>query len=215
MTGAALTGTGNGLDNVLTGNGSNNTLSGAAGNDTLIGGLGNDALAGGNGADVYSYSLGHGADVIDNSSTDSAQDRLNTNLASSDVTFSRSGNDLLMTRNGSATDSVRVTNWFSVANNQLDFVQFTNQTLTNTQINALTGSSLMGLQTQAQLQPSDEWDRLLMSFVDAMNHMGPRRHWLVEELQLAESTAALGLMTPEASPRSDARHHGWARSEAV
>ena len=38
----ALTGTGNGLNNVITGNNFANTLSGAAGTDTLIGGAGND-----------------------------------------------------------------------------------------------------------------------------------------------------------------------------
>ncbi len=128
-----VNGTGNTLNNILTGNDGNNTLTGGAGNDTLIGG---------NGADIYSYSSGHGADVIDNYSTDSALDRLNfTNLTNSQVTFSRSGDDLLMTRNGSATDSVRVTNWFADSANQLDFVQFTNQTLTAAQVNDLLGFS--------------------------------------------------------------------------
>ncbi|MGZ8189611.1 MAG: VCBS domain-containing protein [Methylococcaceae bacterium] len=42
LTGAAITGTGNALNNVLTGNASANTLDGRAGADTLIGGLGND-----------------------------------------------------------------------------------------------------------------------------------------------------------------------------
>jgi Ca2+-binding RTX toxin-like protein len=39
---AAINGTGNALDNVLTGNSGNNTLTGGAGNDTLIGGAGTD-----------------------------------------------------------------------------------------------------------------------------------------------------------------------------
>jgi Ca2+-binding RTX toxin-like protein len=49
---AALNGTGNALDNVLSGNGGNNTLSGLAGDDTLNGLAGRDALLGGEGADV-------------------------------------------------------------------------------------------------------------------------------------------------------------------
>jgi Ca2+-binding RTX toxin-like protein len=53
LTGAALNGTGNGLDNKLTGNGLANTLTGLAGNDTLDGGLGNDTLLGGAGNDTY------------------------------------------------------------------------------------------------------------------------------------------------------------------
>ncbi len=53
-----------------------------------------------------------------------------TNPIRSQVTFTQSGNDLVMTRNGAPTDSVRVTSWFTVPDNQLDFVQFTDQTLT-------------------------------------------------------------------------------------
>jgi trimeric autotransporter adhesin len=50
---AALNGTGNASDNVITGNSANNTLTGGAGNDTLDGGLGNDTLIGGTGNDTY------------------------------------------------------------------------------------------------------------------------------------------------------------------
>ena len=51
LTGAALTGTGNALNNILTGNDGDNTLSGLAGNDTLIGGAGQDTIDGGVGDD--------------------------------------------------------------------------------------------------------------------------------------------------------------------
>ncbi|MFD2262933.1 hypothetical protein ACFSM5_08545 [Lacibacterium aquatile] len=59
---ANLTGTGNGLDNLVIGNAGRNlllgdigddTLSGGAGNDTLIGGAGDDLLSGGTGNDLY------------------------------------------------------------------------------------------------------------------------------------------------------------------
>ncbi|OQX11774.1 MAG: hypothetical protein BWK76_18660, partial [Desulfobulbaceae bacterium A2] len=50
---AALNGTGNSLDNVLTGNSGVNTLAGGVGNDTLDGGAGADTLAGGTGDDTY------------------------------------------------------------------------------------------------------------------------------------------------------------------
>jgi Ca2+-binding RTX toxin-like protein len=43
---AAINGTGNGLNNVITGNSGNNNLNGGAGNDTLYGGAGNDTLNG-------------------------------------------------------------------------------------------------------------------------------------------------------------------------
>lgn len=53
LTGTAVSGTGNALDNVLTGNSAANTLTGGTGNDRLIGGAGNDTLRGGIGDDTY------------------------------------------------------------------------------------------------------------------------------------------------------------------
>jgi Ca2+-binding RTX toxin-like protein len=53
LTGAAISGTGNELDNALLGNGAANSLSGGDGNDTLEGGAGNDTLVGGDGNDVF------------------------------------------------------------------------------------------------------------------------------------------------------------------
>ena len=50
---AAIAGTGNALDNVLTGNAGANTLNGGDGNDRLDGGVGADTLIGGVGDDVY------------------------------------------------------------------------------------------------------------------------------------------------------------------
>jgi serralysin len=60
---AGLSGTGNGLANVVTGNDGANLLSGVAGNDTLIGGGGNDTLSGGVGQDVLTG--GTGNDLFD------------------------------------------------------------------------------------------------------------------------------------------------------
>lgn len=73
LTGGAITGTGNALDNVITGTAGNNTLSGNDGNDTLDGGAGNDVLVGGRGNDTYvvdttgdvaSEQAGEGADTV-------------------------------------------------------------------------------------------------------------------------------------------------------
>ncbi|HEY8577188.1 MAG TPA: calcium-binding protein [Devosia sp.] len=50
---AAITGTGNSLDNAITGNGASNTLTGGGGHDRLDGGAGNDTLVGGTGNDIY------------------------------------------------------------------------------------------------------------------------------------------------------------------
>ena len=50
---AAINGTGNALNNILTGNGAVNTLIGDLGNDTIDGGGGADTMAGGAGNDSY------------------------------------------------------------------------------------------------------------------------------------------------------------------
>ncbi len=53
LVGAAVSGTGNGLDNLLRGNALDNVLNGLGGNDVLDGGFGNDTMAGGQGDDLY------------------------------------------------------------------------------------------------------------------------------------------------------------------
>ena len=53
LTGLAVRGTGNGLDNVLRGNAIGNILDGGAGNDRLIGGDGVDFMTGGAGNDTF------------------------------------------------------------------------------------------------------------------------------------------------------------------
>ena len=59
---AALNGTGNELNNIITGNSANNILSGGDGNDTLYGGLGRDTVLGGNGNDWIVG--GNGNDIL-------------------------------------------------------------------------------------------------------------------------------------------------------
>jgi len=70
---AAINGTGNALDNVITGNAAANLLQGGAGNDTInagdgndtvIGGTGNDSLTLGNGNDIVIFNAGDGNDTI-------------------------------------------------------------------------------------------------------------------------------------------------------
>lgn len=75
---AAINGTGNSLNNIITGNSGNNVLSGGAGNDTLSGGGGNDSFSGNTGDDTY---------IID-SSTDIVTEAVNEGTDTVQVAFS-------------------------------------------------------------------------------------------------------------------------------
>ena len=65
LTGSAVSGTGNELDNVIVGNDLDNRLEGLAGNDTLIGGAGDDLLDGGIGSDTLSGGAGDDVYIVD------------------------------------------------------------------------------------------------------------------------------------------------------
>ncbi|MBL0371015.1 hypothetical protein JJB09_03150 [Rhizobium sp. KVB221] len=64
LTGKAINGTGNELDNTITGNAGNNKLDGKAGADVLDGGKGNDILIGGTEGDLFLFRPGYGVDTI-------------------------------------------------------------------------------------------------------------------------------------------------------
>jgi Ca2+-binding RTX toxin-like protein len=106
---AAISGTGNGLDNTITGNTGSNLLSGADGNDSLNGGLGNDSLLGGAGNDTLNGA--GGADTLRGG-------------AGNDVYIVDSALDLVIEANGEGTDIVRsdsasITLGFFIENAQL------------------------------------------------------------------------------------------------
>ena len=62
---AAINGTGNGLNNLLTGNGGANVLKGLAGIDSLTGGAGNDQLFGGSANDILTGGNGNDRFIFD------------------------------------------------------------------------------------------------------------------------------------------------------
>jgi hypothetical protein len=134
---SAVNGTGNAIANVLSGNSGNNTLAGNAGADVLNGAAGTAAAS-----DLLAFS----------------------DLTYGQVTLAQSGNDLLITRNGVGTDSVRVTNWFTVSDNEIENVQFTDQTLISDDINTLLGGN--GLRMSA---PMPDLER---SYLGLLGDMG-------------------------------------------
>lgn len=112
----AFTGTGNGLDNVITGGNGGNALYGGAGNDTLTGGTGDDLLDGGTGDDVMTGGLGNDIYVVDSTGdrivelAGQGTDEVRTTLASytlgdnlENLTYTGSG---VFTGTGNAADNV-------------------------------------------------------------------------------------------------------------
>jgi Ca2+-binding RTX toxin-like protein len=146
---SAINGTGNALANAIWGNAGDNLLEGKAGDDSLIGG---------DGADTYRYSGGDGADTIDNVSADSALDQLNiVGLTRAEFELSQDGDDLLIARIGIGTDSIRVTDWFAGAAHEIDFVQFSDETLTAADVNGEFEEGLMGGQSLMSMSTAGSW----------------------------------------------------------
>ncbi|MBD1212067.1 MAG: calcium-binding protein, partial [Dolichospermum circinale Clear-D4] len=68
LTGTAISGTGNVLNNIITGNSANNTLNGGSGKDTLIGGAGDDTYIV-DSTDIITEVINSGTDTIQSSLT--------------------------------------------------------------------------------------------------------------------------------------------------
>ena len=111
---------GNGLANVIRGGAGNDTIGGGAGNDSLYGGAGNDLLSGGDGADVYYYGAGDGDDVIAGSALNSQDTLCFYNVMQSQLNYSYSGNDLVVTVDG-ASGSLTLKDWKLGTGNQIAF----------------------------------------------------------------------------------------------
>ena len=132
---------GDGDDYLAGGNGSatgsgNDRLEGGAGADTLAGQDGTNALIGGGGNDSYVY--GGGQDTIDNTGGGYDGVFFNNGILADDLAFSREGDDLLITVDGNASATVRVTNHFLGGDYAIDFVQPASGSSLNTAaINAL------------------------------------------------------------------------------
>jgi len=134
---------GDGDDYLAGGNGSgvgsgDDRLEGGAGNDTLSGEDGANVLIGGAGDDHYVH--GTGQDTIDNTGGGFDGVFFGSGIAGGNLAFSRDGDDLLITVNGSSSNSVRVTDHFLGGDFALDFVQPGSGSMLDTAaINALAG----------------------------------------------------------------------------
>ena len=102
----------NGNDQI-TGGAGNDTLYGGNDDDSLAGGTGNDRLDGGAGADTFYFNLGDGQDIITNydAATVSNTLILGEGIAADDLSFSRSGNNLVIIRYQEVPKSTRLMAW--------------------------------------------------------------------------------------------------------
>lgn len=126
--------TGSEVRDNLYGLGGNDTLVGLGGDDWLYGGLGNDTLNGGAGNDTYVWTLGDGNDVIQDTNATSAEtDTLILHqVASGDVTMTKSGNDLIVTITATG-ETITVKNRFNVGTHGdgdgVEFIRFDDGTV--------------------------------------------------------------------------------------
>jgi Ca2+-binding RTX toxin-like protein len=117
----------------LNGVGGNDVLTGGANVDQLEGGIGNDTMAGGGGSDRYIWRGGHGTDIINDTSVSRTErDSLYfTDTASTGVTFTRSGNNLVIAiTNAAGNGQITVNSQFaSIANGTgIEYIDFTDVT---------------------------------------------------------------------------------------
>jgi VCBS repeat-containing protein len=121
------------------------------GNDTLDGGTGNDYLSGSAGNDTYLFNLGGAQDMIsdgDNAAGNVDTIRFGAGIAASDITFTRSGADLVLGINGT-TDQLKILNWGYGDAYRIERVEFADGTVWDaaylqTQASALLGLPLVG-----------------------------------------------------------------------
>jgi Ca2+-binding RTX toxin-like protein len=109
----------------LFGNADNDALLGQDGNDALSGGTGADTLIGGVGNDTYIFARGDGQDRIqDQDITPGNLDTVQfSDIVSSEIVVSRDGADLVLSV-GTSTDSIRVQDWFTDPQYQVEAFTF-------------------------------------------------------------------------------------------
>ena len=155
-------------DDVVVGEAGNDTLSGGDGADSLLGGdgdddlsggTGNDTLQGGAGNDTYRFALGDGQDTIIES--DGTQDTivLATGIATTDVTVTRSGDDLVLQIRG-GTDQITVQWFFEPHGTQIEALEFADGTVWTAETLTEQAASLYGTDGNDNLAASPDIARL-------------------------------------------------------
>ena len=112
----------------------NDTITGSSWNDTFFGDLGNDTFSSGAGSDTYIYRSGDGNDYINDErgSTTDIDTLQFTNLNASDLTFTRSGVNLVITVNATGqTITIDEQYYSQTANWGIEKIEFADGTSWN------------------------------------------------------------------------------------
>ena len=144
---------GKGADTLHGGEG-NDDLYGEDGNDTLIGGTGNDYLSGGAGNDTYVFAKGFGQDTVYNYDSSGSTDTVRfEGMRAADISFMRSGNDLLL--KAVEGDSVRIQSYFYNKNHQVKRFEFDDLSISNPDIAAYAGQANQLIQSMSLFGAAD------------------------------------------------------------
>ncbi|WNR46109.1 Type 1 glutamine amidotransferase-like domain-containing protein [Paenibacillus roseipurpureus] len=105
------------------------TLNGTSGNDVIDGKAGNDDLNGGTGNDTYLFTGSFGYDYVDDYDTNSSNSDtiIFTDLNSSQATFTRSVDDLIITFSGtgsSPSNKVKIIDYFYTWKSEIENIKF-------------------------------------------------------------------------------------------
>lgn len=112
---------GGALQDELIGGEGNNWLDAGEGNDYLLGGKGDDWLLGGQGDDTYTFRLGDGHDVIEDSHGANTV-KLLADISAQDLQFTQEGNDLLI-QLPDGENSIRVKNHFLSSSHGIQLIK--------------------------------------------------------------------------------------------
>ena len=161
---------------------------GNSGNDLLIGGTGNDTITTGIGYDVIVFNKGDGADIINASTGADNTISLGGNFAYSDLSLTKTANDLVLNMDSAGTDKITLKDWY---------LGTTNRSVVNLQViaEAIQGFSLGGADA---LRNNNIENFNFADIVSQFDAEGATTNWqltdalLTAHLQTGSDSAAIG-----------------------